>query len=84
MIADGTYMIPRKGEKAIQLPNATCVVVGNKHPQEVYPKMWPYIEARFYTHCVDEVPEIPVQLPPILRVPALVSDERSDERDHVN
>ena len=49
--------IPVKGESAIECPAVTCIVVGNKHPRDVYPNAYPYIEARFHVHCVDDPPE---------------------------
>lgn len=45
-MCDGTYCYPQKGEEAIQA-NLTMIVVGNRHPQEIYPNAFKFIEARF-------------------------------------
>ncbi len=46
MIADGTYMIPSKGEDA-ERHSFIVIICGNKHPEWVYPNTYPFIEARF-------------------------------------
>lgn len=45
-MCDGTYQYPFKGGAAKSVP-AVIIICGNKHPQELYPNAWQYIEARF-------------------------------------
>lgn len=45
-MCDGTYQYPFKGGAAKSVA-AIIVICGNKHPAELYPNAWQYIEARF-------------------------------------
>ena len=55
-MCDGTYQYQIKFQKSIMLePIVICC--GNKHPQEVYPECFPYIQARFNVFCVDKKEE---------------------------
>lgn len=45
-MCDGTYMYPRKAEEA-QQAQVTLIVVGNRHPDEIYKDTFKFIEARF-------------------------------------
>lgn len=51
-MADGTYQYPQKGEESTQA-NVIMLVVGNKHPQDIYVETFVYIEARFEVINVD-------------------------------
>ena len=48
-MCDGTYQYPQKGGPAKTIA-AYIIICGNKHPAEVYPNHWPFIQARFNVH----------------------------------
>lgn len=45
-MCDGTYLYPQKGGSAKSV-TAHIIVCGNKHPRDLYPNTWNFIEARF-------------------------------------
>lgn len=55
LLCDGASPIPVKGGQAITPKKPVVIVCGNKHPQDLYPNAWKFIEARFNVHNVDDV-----------------------------
>jgi hypothetical protein len=53
MMCDGTYQYPRKSSSPVTV-KAIMIICGNKHPNEIYPKAFEYIQARFNVLCVDK------------------------------
>lgn len=45
-MCDGTFSYPLKGGQAKQVA-AVIICCGNKHPRDIYPNAWPFVEARF-------------------------------------
>lgn len=66
-MCDGTYQYPSKGGQSIKLNKPYILICGNKHPEELYPNAYKYIEARFTVINLDQEEKKP-QWPPILRV----------------
>lgn len=52
-MCDGTYQYPVKGGAA-RAVQAYILVTGNKHPADIYPNAWQYINARFNVYRLDE------------------------------
>lgn len=48
-MCDGTYQYPLKGGQSKSV-NAVIICAGNRHPRDVYPNAYKYIEARFNVH----------------------------------
>lgn len=67
-MCDGNYQYPTKGGQSIKLNKPTLLICGNKHPMDLYPNAYKYIEARFIVINLDNE-KYCEEWPPILRQP---------------
>ncbi|AXH74716.1 MAG: hypothetical protein [Cressdnaviricota sp.] len=78
-MCDGNYLYPNKGGAPTCI-KACILICGNKRPEEMYPKVFKYIEARFNIIELDQFTK-QVEWPPILRVDPPPVQEQQEESE---